>query len=106
MRGRFSANRNGTALVWGALLMTALALGGCATSIAEMPLIGTASDAPARSKDANPYLPVEDLPPNRDEAAIAPDQQAKIKAELAAARDRQASASAAKDQTSTSSLGK
>ena len=86
--------------------MTALALGGCATSIAEMPLGSGSSDVSARSKDANPYLPVEDLPPKRDEAVIAPDQQAKIKAELAAARDRQASASAAKDQTSTSSSGK
>lgn len=102
MRGRLSGNRNNNALVWGALLITALALGGCSTSIADMPLIGTPSDAPARSKDAaNPYLPVEDLPPNRDEAVIAPDQQAKIKAELAAARDRQASA-AAKDQTTSS----
>ena len=102
MRGRMSENRNSKTLVWGALLMTALALGGCASSIADMPVIGTPSDAPARSKDAaNPYLPVEDLPPNRDEAVIAPDQQAKIKAELAAARDRQASV-AAKDQSTTS----
>jgi hypothetical protein len=98
MRGRLSANRNNKTVVWGALLMTALALGGCSTSISEMPLIGNASDSSARSKDANPYLPVEDLPPSRDEAVIAPDQQAKIKAELAAARDRQAS----KDQASSS----
>jgi hypothetical protein len=97
MRGRLSENRN-KAPVWGALLLTALVLGGCSTSIADMPLIGTPSDAPARSKETNPYLPVQDLPPSRDEAVIAPDQQAKIKAELAAARDRQASAAAAKDQ--------
>jgi hypothetical protein len=83
------------ALAWGALLAAALALGGCATSIAEMPLIGTPADAPARTKDAGAYLPVEDLPPGRDEAAIAPADQAKIKAELAAARDRQAAAAAA-----------
>ena len=82
-------------------MMTALALGGCATSIAEMPLTGTPSDVSARSRDTNPYLPVEDLPPKRDEAVIAPDQQAKIKAELAAARDRQASVAAAKDQASS-----
>ena len=83
------------ALAWGALLAVALALGGCATSIADMPLIGTPADAPARPKEAGAYLPVEDLPPKRDEAVIAPDQQAKIKAELAAARDRQAAAAAA-----------
>src|ERR1700753_471530 len=102
MRRRLSENRTSKVLVGAALLMTALALGGCATSIAEMPLVGTPSDVSARSKDTNPYLPVEDLPPKRDEAVIAPDQQAKIKAELAAARDRQASATAAKDQANSS----
>jgi hypothetical protein len=85
------------ALAWGALLMSALALGGCASSIADMPFVGTPADAPARQKDADGYLPVEDLPPNRDEAAIAPAEQAKIKAELLAARERQASTAAAKD---------
>jgi hypothetical protein len=92
-----SADRKIRALAWGALLLSALALGGCSTSIAELPLIGTPADAPARPKDADAYLPVEDLPPNRDEAAMAPAERAKIKAELLAARDRQASASAAKD---------
>ena len=93
-----SGNRKNTALVWGALLMSALALGGCSMSLADLPLVGTPADAPGRSKEAGGYLPVEDLPPNRDEAAIAPAEQAKIKAELQAARDRQASAAAAKDQ--------
>jgi hypothetical protein len=91
---------NLTSKVWlcGALLMAALTLGGCATSIADLPLVGTPADAPGRPKEAGSYLPVEDLPPNRDEAAIAPAEQAKIKSELLAARDRQASATAAKDQ--------
>jgi hypothetical protein len=81
----------------GALLMTALALGGCAsTSIADLPLIGTPADAPARSKEAGGYLPVHDLPPDRDEAALPPAERAKIEAELIAARERQASV-AAKD---------
>jgi len=79
----------------GVLLGSALALGGCATSIADMPLVGTPADAPARPKEAGGYLPVHDLPPNRDEAAMAPAEQAKIQAELAAARDRQAAAAAA-----------
>ena len=93
-----SGNRKSTALVWGALLTAALALGGCSMSIADLPLVGTPADAPGRPKEAGGYLPVEDLPPNRDQAAIAPAEQAKIKAELLAARDRQASAAAAKDQ--------
>ena len=76
-----------------ALLLSALALGGCATSIAE--LVGTPADAPARPKEAGGYLPVHDMPPKRDEAAMAPAEQAKIQAELAAARDRQAAAAAA-----------
>jgi hypothetical protein len=89
--------RKDKALVWGALLLSALALGGCSTSIADLPIVGTPADAPARPTDAGAYLPVEDLPPNRDQAAIAPAEQAKIKAELLAARDRQASTAAAQD---------
>ena len=89
--------RKHKALGWGALLLWALALGGCATSIADLPIVGTPADAPARQKDAGAYLPVEDLPPNRDQAAIAPAEQARIKAELLAARDRQASTAAAQD---------
>jgi hypothetical protein len=91
-----SGKRKIGALVGGALLLSALALGGCSTSIADLPLVGTPADAPARPKDAGAYLPVEDLPPNRDEAAMAPADRAKLKAELVAARDRQASV-AAKD---------
>jgi hypothetical protein len=89
-----SVDREKGALVWGALLLSALALGGCSTSIADLPLVGTPADAPTRPKEAGNYLPVEDLPPNRDEAVIAPTEQAKIKAELLAARDRQAAAGA------------
>ena len=81
----------------GALLLSALALGGCSTSIADLPLVGTPADAPARSKEAGAYLPVHDLPPDRDEAAIPPAERAKIQRELAAARDRQASTAAAQN---------
>ena len=81
-------------VVTAALLLGALALGGCATSIADMPLIGTPSDAPARPKETGAYLPVHDLPPNRDAATLAPAEQAQALRELAAARDQQASAAA------------
>ena len=77
-----------------ALLLSALALGGCATSIADLPLVGTPADAPGRPKEAGAYLPVHDLPPDREEAAMAPAERAKIQKELATARDRQASAAA------------
>src|SRR6202163_3607241 len=79
------------------LLSSALALGGCATSIADLPLVGTPADAPARPKEAGAYLPVHDLPPVREEAALPPAEQAKVLKELSAARDRQASAKAAKN---------
>jgi hypothetical protein len=92
-----SVARNKRALALGALLLlSALALGGCSSSIADLPLVGTSADAPARPKDAGAYLPVHDLPPDRDEAVIPPAERAKIEKELAAARDRQASV-AAKD---------
>jgi hypothetical protein len=84
-------------LALAAVLTSALALAGCATSIADMPLAGTPADAPARPKEAGAYLPVNDLPPEREEAAMDPKQRAKIQAELVAARDRQASATAGKD---------
>ena len=82
-------------LVAGALLACASALAGCSTSIADLPIIGTPADAPARPKEPGSYLPVNSLPPDRDEEAMDATTRAKIKAELAAARDRQAAAAAA-----------
>lgn len=84
------------ALALGALLVSALALGGCSTTIADLPLVGTPADAPARPKEVGAYLPVHDLPPDRNQPELAPAERAKIQAELLAARDRQASAAAAK----------
>ena len=49
--------------------------------------------APERPKEAGGYLPVHDLPPDRNEEAIKPAELAKIQSELTAARDRQATAS-------------
>lgn len=73
-------------LIAGALLAAAFALGGCSSQLADM----TPADAQAHSKEPANYLPVHDLPPDRDQAIISPEQRAKIEAELAAARDRQA----------------
>jgi hypothetical protein len=81
-------------LAFAALFISAIALSGCATSIADMPLAGTPADAPARPKEPGSYLPVNDLPPDRDDSAMDPAQRAKIQAELIAARDRQAAATA------------
>ena len=89
-----SVDRKKGALAAGVLLLSALALGGCSTSIADLPLVGTPADAPARPKETGAYLPVHDLPPNRDEAAMDPAERARLQAELLAARDRQASVAA------------
>jgi hypothetical protein len=78
----------------GLLLLSALALGGCSSTIADLPLVGTPADAPAHSRDAGAYLPVHDLPPDRVEAEMTPAEQAKALKELAAARDHQASVAA------------
>ena len=78
-----------------ALLASALTIGGCSTQIADMPGVGLPSDAPQRPKEASSYIPVHDLPPERDEATMKPAELAKIQAELVAARDRQASTGSA-----------
>ncbi|WP_298257377.1 hypothetical protein [Bradyrhizobium sp.] len=73
-----------------------LDLGGCSTSISEMP-IGSVSSDP-RATETGAYLPVNALPPERDEAAMDPAERAKVQKELVAARDHQATAAAAKGQ--------
>jgi hypothetical protein len=92
-----SVDRTKRAVAFGALLISALALGSCSTSIADLPLVGTPADAPARSKEAGTYLPVHDLPPDREEAAMTPAEREKIQRELATARDLQASTAAAQN---------
>jgi hypothetical protein len=92
-----SLHRQRRALAGGALALAASALAGCSSPIVDLPSTGRPVDAQAKSADT--YLPVHDLPPDRDQTVIPPDQRAKIEAELIAARDRQASAQAAKDQT-------
>jgi len=81
-------------LVIGVLLASALAVGGCSTSIADLTGLGAPADAPARPKEAGTFLPVHDLPPDRDEAAMKPAEQARIEKELIDARDRQVTTAA------------
>ena len=75
-----------------ALFASALALGGCSTRSRICRASACRPTRPQRPKEAGGYLPVHDLPPDRDEAAIKPAELAKIQAELTAARDRQAAA--------------
>lgn len=73
-----------------AIALLALSLGGCASTIADLPVVGMPAGAPARPADPAGYLPVHDLPVPRDATLMDAAEQAKIKAELTAARDRQA----------------
>lgn len=93
-----SVDRQKRILGVGALFACALALCSCTSSIADLPAVGTPTDAP-RAKETGDYLPVNDLPPNRDEAVLDPTERARIRAELLAARDRQAAATPAKDSS-------
>src|SRR4051812_36092054 len=89
-----SAGRNGRALAIAALLL-ALPAGGCATSIADLPVVGVPADAPARPKEAGAYPAVHDMPQDRPEAAMDAAERNKLSSELIAARDRQAATAAA-----------
>jgi hypothetical protein len=82
--------------VWtvAALVISALSAGGCATSIADIPLVGVPSDTPARPKEAGAYPAVHDLPADREQSAMEPSEQSKIEKELVAVRDRQAAIAA------------
>jgi hypothetical protein len=84
------------ALVTGALLL-ALPVGGCSTSIADLPLIGTPADAPPRPREVGAYPAVHDLPQDRPEAAMDTAERNRVANELIAARDRQAATGAAQN---------
>ena len=72
----------------GAVLIAALALGGCSSQLADL----APGDAPPRAREPGTYLPVHDLPPDRDQAIIPLEQRTTFVAELAAAGERQAAA--------------
>jgi hypothetical protein len=72
-----------------AVVALSLLLGGCSTSIADLPF-GSSSDTPERAADVSAYPAVHDLPAPRDQAAMDPAEQAKVEKELIAARDHQA----------------
>lgn len=77
----------------------ALTLGGCSLPIADLPAIGLPANAPARPEVTGVYPAVHDVPPQREQAVLEPEERAKIERELIAARDRQARAGGAADST-------
>ena len=62
---------------------------GCSSVVLDLPSL-----EPSRPPGLKAYLPVNDLPPERDKPLITPDERARIQRELLTARERQASAPA------------
>jgi hypothetical protein len=86
-------DRRTTSLAVVALLLSALSLGGCATSTGGSSLMDARAEAPSPPK-TSVYLPVEDLPAKREKPPLTPDERSKLQKELIAARDRQVSKAA------------
>jgi hypothetical protein len=96
-----AAGRAGT---MAALLALGLVLGGCASTVADLPVVGAPAGLPQRPAQPGEYLPVHDIPTARSAGTtLAPADQAKLEADLIKARDRQAivlpDAPAAKNST-------
>jgi hypothetical protein len=70
-----------------AILILALALGGCAF-VADVPLVGVPANAPPRPEGSGTYLPVHDLPPPRQEETMSLAEQTRIANELSEARTK------------------
>jgi hypothetical protein len=81
-------------LAAGAVLLLCLSLGSCANSNSSV--MNARAEAPT---SANKYMPLEDLPPTREKPAMTVDEQSKLRKELIDARDRQAAAVRARDNT-------
>lgn len=88
-------NERSVAVVAGALLLTSLSLGGCATSPAGSSVMDARAEAPAPKTSA--YAPLGDPPLSRANRAMTSNERTKLKQELLAARDHQAAT--AKGQT-------
>ncbi len=74
-----------------ALLALGLALGGCASTVADLPVVGAPAGLPQRPAQPGEYLPVHDIPTARSSGpALNAADQAKLEADLLKARDRQA----------------
>jgi len=77
-----------TALAAGALLMSGLSLGGCATSTGGSSMMDARAEAPASPK-TSAYPSLGKTAPEREDHAMTPDERSKLKQELITARERQ-----------------
>lgn len=81
--------RPGRSAWFAAAAILSLAAGGCASTVANVPVVGLPANTPARPDTPGEFLPVHDLPPPRQDAVLDAQQQEKVEKDLAAARDRQ-----------------
>jgi hypothetical protein len=73
------------------LLALGLIVSGCASTVADLPVVGAPANLPQRPAQPGEYLPVHDIPTARGkDTTLAPADQAKLEADLIKARDRQA----------------
>lgn len=81
----------GQSPVLAGVMLLGLALGGCASQIADTPLLGLPANTPARPATPAEYLPVHDMPAPRQETVLDQAQRDKLEQDLLNARDRQVS---------------
>jgi hypothetical protein len=81
-------------------MLLGLALAGCASQLADAPLVGLPANTPPRPATPAEYLPVHDVPPPRQETVLDQAQRDKLEKDLLAARDRQASGAQAAQRRS------
>jgi hypothetical protein len=81
----------GTVLAFGLVLGQAVAMGGCSSTLSEMPtqLGGLPAGTPERPATQSAYPAVHDMPPPRPNSVLSADERKKAEAELTALRARQ-----------------
>lgn len=82
------------------VMLLGVVLSGCASQLADAPLVGLPANTPARPATPGEYLPVHDVPAPRQETVLDQSQQDKLEKDLLAARDRQASGAQAAQRRS------
>jgi hypothetical protein len=75
---------------FGALVAIAVALGGCGSTIATMPLIGEPEKVPAAPAVRPDYPHVGESGSTRATRPLTPEERAKVEADLVAARNKAA----------------
>jgi hypothetical protein len=102
VRNGLHRRRVGAAVVL-MLAVSVFALGGCSVPVADLPVIGLPTGAPARPAEATAYPAVHDLPAPRAEPVLDPAEQAKMENDLKTARDRQLGAAGQSSKASNKS---